>query len=70
MAVGVVRTDRDKRHPRPGGLDEGGIGVGTAVVRHLEDVRPQVDAGGEDARLGRRAQVAGEQDAEPALGDP
>jgi hypothetical protein len=40
------------------------------VVRHLEDVRAQVDAGGEDARLGGRAQVAGEQDPEPAVGDP
>jgi hypothetical protein len=40
------------------------------VVRHLEHVGPQVDPAGDDARLGRAAQVAGEQDTDPALGHP
>jgi hypothetical protein len=70
VPVGVVRTDRDERHPGSGGLEEGRVGVGAAVVRDLEDVGAQVDPAGEDPALGRRAQVPGEQHPHTALGDP
>jgi hypothetical protein len=68
VPVGVVRADRDQGDPRAGGGQEPTVGVGAAVVRHLEHVGPQVDPARDDARLRRAAQVAGEQDPDPALG--
>jgi len=38
------------------------------VVRHLEHVGPQVDPAGDDPCFRHAAQVAGEQDPDPALG--
>ncbi|PRY42123.1 hypothetical protein LY71_11871 [Geodermatophilus tzadiensis] len=70
VAVGVVGPDRDQRDARPGGGEKRRVGVGAAVVRDLQDVGAQVDAPVEDAGLRRRAQVAGEQHADPPLGDP
>lgn len=70
VPVGVVRPDRDQRDPGPGGGEERRVGVGAAVVRDLQDVGAEVDAPVEDAGLRHRAQVAGEQHADPALGDP
>jgi hypothetical protein len=61
VAVVVVGADRDQRHPGAGGGEEVRVDVGAAVVRHLEHVGVQVGAAGEDARLGPRAEVAGEQ---------
>ena len=70
MAVGVVRPDRDERHPGAAGREEGRIGVPAPMVRNLQHVRAEVDPGREDSRLGLGAQVAGEQDPHAALGDP
>jgi hypothetical protein len=70
MPVGVVGTDRDQSDPRPGCREEARIGVGAAVVRHLEHVGAQVDPVPDQPRLHLRAQIAGEQHAHPALGDP
>ena len=70
VAVGVVRADRHQRDPGAGRGQERRVGVGAAVVRDLEDVGAQVDAAGEHACLGGRAQVAGEQDPHAALGHP
>ena len=69
MAVVVVRADRDQGHAGAGGGQEARIGVGTAVVRHLEDVGPDVDSAVQDPRFGLRPEVAGEQDADAAHGD-
>ncbi len=70
VPVGVVRAHPDQRDPRPGGGEEAAVGVGAAVVRHLEHIGPQVDAARDDPCLHRAAQVAGEQDPDPALGHP
>jgi hypothetical protein len=70
VPVGVVRAHGDECDPRPGGGEEAAVGVGAAVVRHLEHVGVQVHAAGDDPRLHRAAQVAGEQRPEPALGHP
>ena len=70
MPVGVVRPDRDERHPRAAGSEERRIGVPAAVVRNLQHIRAQVGSGGEDPRLGLGAQVAGEEDPHTALHDP
>jgi hypothetical protein len=70
MAVAVVGPDRDEGYARTGRCEEVGVGVAAAVVGHLEHVGPQVRTRGEDARLGLRAQVTGEQQPHPALGDP
>lgn len=69
MAVGVVRPDRHHRDPRAGRGEEAGIGVGAAVVGHLEHVGGQVGARGQPA-FGVRPQVTGEQQPEAPLGDP
>ncbi|NYJ07101.1 hypothetical protein GGQ55_003379 [Geodermatophilus daqingensis] len=70
MAVVVVGTDRDQRHPGSGGGQEVGVDVGAAVVRHLEHVGTQVDPAIEDAGLRLGAEVAGEQHAHAAHGHP
>ena len=70
MPVRVVRADGDQRDPGAARGQEGRIGVGTAVVRHLEHVRPQVHAGRQETCLGGSAQVAGEQDPDTARGHP
>jgi hypothetical protein len=62
VAVGVVRTDRDQPDSRAAGGEEVRIGVRAAVVRHLEDVGPQVGPVREEPRLGVGTQVSGEQD--------
>jgi hypothetical protein len=61
VAVGVVRADRHDGDPCAGRGEERRIGVRAAVVRHLEDVGGEVDAVPDDAALGIRAEVAGEQ---------
>jgi len=68
VAVAVVRADRHQRHGGSAGGEEAGIGVGAAVVGHLEHVGGQVGAVGHDSRLRLRAEVAGEQHSQPALG--
>jgi hypothetical protein len=70
MPVRVVRAHRDERDPCSGGGEEAAVGVGAAVVRHLEHVGAQVDAARDDPGLHRAAQVAGEQHPDPALGHP
>jgi hypothetical protein len=70
MPVVVVRADRDQGHAGAGGRQEVRIDVGASVVRHLEHVGVQVGAAGEDARLGLRAEVAGEQHPDAVDGDP
>jgi|tagenome__1003787_1003787.scaffolds.fasta_scaffold20962878_2 hypothetical protein len=70
MPVRVVGADRDQGHPRSGGGEEPGVGIGAAVVRHLEHVGPHVDVPVQDPGLGLGAEVAGEEDADAALGDP
>jgi len=70
MAVGVVRPDRDERHPRAAGGEEGLIGVPAAVMRHLQDVCLQIHAVPDQAGLGVGAQVAGEQDSNAVHGHP
>ena len=52
VAVGVVGADRDQRHAGAAGGEELRVGVRAAVVRHLEHVGPQIDAAGDDPRLG------------------
>jgi hypothetical protein len=70
VAVRVVGADGHQRDPRPRGRQEPRVGVGAAVVRHLEHVGADVGPPVEDALLGLRAQVAGEEDPHAALGDP
>jgi hypothetical protein len=70
VPVGVVRAGRHERHPGLRGREEAAVGVRAAVVGHLEHVGAQVDGARDDPRLGLAAQVAGEQDAHPALGHP
>ena len=58
-AVGVVRPDRDQGDPGPAGGEERRVGVPAAVVGHLQDVGPKVDAvarpaGPRRRRRGRR----------------
>ena len=66
MPVGVVAANRYERKPGAGGLEELLVGVVAAVVRHLEDVGPQIRAGAAQPGLGLRAEVAGEQDRQAA----
>jgi hypothetical protein len=70
MSVRVVRADRDQRDPRAARGEELRIGVPAAVVRHLEDVGPQVRPVGDQPRLGPGAEVSGEQDRQALDGDP
>jgi hypothetical protein len=70
VAVGVVRPDRHQRDRRPARGQEAGVGIGAAVVRHLQHVGGQVDALGHDPRLGLRTQVTGEQHPDAVLGRP
>ncbi|SMO92035.1 hypothetical protein SAMN06273567_107117 [Geodermatophilus aquaeductus] len=70
MPVGVVRADAHQRHPGAGRGEEGRVGVGAAVVRHLEHVGAQVHPAVEHTRLGGGTQVAGEQHPDAARGDP
>jgi hypothetical protein len=70
MAVGVVRAHRDERDACTGGRQEIRIGVGAAVVRHLEHVGPHVGTRRQDPLLGRGAQVTGEQHPQTMRGDP
>ncbi|WP_239523937.1 hypothetical protein [Geodermatophilus normandii] len=70
VPVGVVRADADQRDPGAGRGEEGRVGVGAAVVRHLEHVGAQVHTTVEDPGLGRGAQVTGQQHPDPAHGDP
>jgi hypothetical protein len=70
VPVGVVGADREERDPRAGRGQEARVGVGAAVVRHLEHVGREVGPRSEDAGLGRRAEVTGEQDRDAAVGDP
>jgi hypothetical protein len=65
--MAVVAAHRDEPYPRPGGGQEIGVGVGAAVMRHLQHVGSQVRARGEDPGLGGRAQVAGEQHPDPSV---
>jgi hypothetical protein len=70
MAVRVVRAHRDQCHPGAGGGEETAVGVGAAVVRHLEHVGAQVDAAGDDPRLRLAPEVPGQQDPDAVAGDP
>jgi hypothetical protein len=70
VTVGVVRADRDQCGPGAAGRQEFRIGVGAAVVGHLQHVGAQVDAGRDDPGLRLGAEVAGEEDAQPPVGDP
>jgi hypothetical protein len=70
VTVGVVHADGHQCDGRAGGSEEGRVGVGAAVVRHLEDVGGQVRAVGHDAGLRLGAEIAGEQHPHPAHGGP
>ena len=70
VPVRVVGAHRDQCHARARCGEELGIGVGAAVVRHLEHVGAQVGPGGHQACLGLRAEVAGEQDPQSPDRDP
>jgi hypothetical protein len=70
MSVGVVRTHGDQRQPGTAGGEEIGVGVGAAVVRHLEHVGTQVHACREEPGPGPGTEVAGEQDAHAPVRDP
>ena len=70
LAVRVVRTDRHQGDARAGRGQEPRVGVRAPVVRHLEHVGTDVDPPVEDALLGLGVEVAGEEDAHAALGDP
>jgi hypothetical protein len=70
VAVGVVSPDRDQAHPGAGCGQELRIGIGAAVVRHLEHVGGEVDVGAGQSSLCLTPEVAGEQRAHPVLGDP
>jgi hypothetical protein len=70
VAVGVLRADGHQRHGRAAGGQEARVGVGAAVVRHLEHVGGEVGALGHDARLRRGPQVTGEQHPDAALRGP
>ena len=69
MPVRVARADRDQRDSRAARGEELRIGVPAAVVRHLEDVGPQVRPVGDQPRLGLGAEVSGEQDRQVLDGD-
>jgi hypothetical protein len=66
MPVGVVGAQRHESQPGAGGEHELPVRVVAAVVGHLEHVRLQVGAAAAEAGLGVCAQVAGEQDRQPA----
>jgi hypothetical protein len=70
VAVGVVGPDRHQRHPRTGPGEEVRIGVGAAVVRHLEDVGGQVEPVADEPLLRLGSEVAGEQDPQAVHGHP
>jgi hypothetical protein len=61
MAVGVVRPDGHQGDARPARGEEVGVGIGAAVVRHLEDVGPQFDPVPDQSRLRFGPEVAGQQ---------
>ena len=71
VAVVVVQADRDQRHPgmhRAAGTPASEIGA--AVMRHLEDVGPQVGAGRQQVVLRLDLGVAGQQDPHPGHRGP
>jgi hypothetical protein len=70
MAVPVVRPDRHQSDAGSRRSQKAAVGVAAAVVRHLEDVGPQVRTRRHDPRLGLRTEVAGEQHTHPVLGHP
>jgi hypothetical protein len=70
VPVRVVRTHRDQGDARTGGGQEVRVGVGAAVVRHLQHVGAHVDAPAQDPGLGLGVEVAGQEDPHTALGDP
>jgi hypothetical protein len=63
MPVVVVQADADDSDARAHGGEEPEIGVCRAVVRHLQDVGPQIGAGREEFALRVELGVAGQQDA-------
>jgi len=70
MAVRVVRPDRDECDAGAAGGEEVGVGVGAAVVRHLEDVGAQVDAVPDQPGLGLGTEIAGQQGGDAPDGQP
>jgi hypothetical protein len=62
VAVVVAGPDRDQRQPGVAGLQERRVGVGAAVVRHLEDVGAQVGTAGQQVVLRLDLGIAGQQD--------
>lgn len=66
VPVGVVGTHRHDGEARAGRFHELPVGVVAPVVRHLQDVGPQVGAAAPKPGLGVRAEVAGEQDRQAA----
>ena len=62
MPVVVVRADRDQGDRRPDHGRQPLVLVARTVMRHFQHVGAQVDAAGEQGRLGRRLDIAGEQD--------
>jgi hypothetical protein len=65
MAVIVVEAHADDRQPSVHGGQEGGVGVGRAVVRHLQHVGAQIGAGVEQRLLRLDLGVAGQHDPYP-----
>jgi hypothetical protein len=70
VAVVVAGPDRDQRQPGLAGLQEARVGIGAAVVGHLEDVGAQVGAAGEQVVLGLDLGVARQQDPHAGHGGP
>jgi hypothetical protein len=62
VAVAVAGADAHQDGARVHGVQEGVEAVARAVVRHLQHVRGETGAGGEQVGLGRELDVAGEQD--------
>jgi hypothetical protein len=62
MAVVVVRADADHRHRRVDRSQKRRLRIGGPVVRHFEDVRAQVRAGGDQRPLRLDLGVARQED--------
>lgn len=63
MPVVVVQTDTDEPDPGVHGGEEGGVGVGRAVMRHLQHVGPDVDPRREHRLLRLDLHIARQQQA-------
>ena len=70
MAVVVVHAGAGHRDPGPSRGEERRVLPGRTVVRDLQDVRTQVDAGAQEPALGLGLGVTGQQQPYPVDLDP